>query len=213
MVSCWRTRALSIGEGPTAILLRMGASMRAFLFALFLLGGCLPAASQQVMKGEVKVTPMSSGGVPVGCSLEYILVISDRVYRSGGVVGLTGTFAWLAGKDRMGIAGMFKLGAADFDQNMRKSAFKPASTVLSIGGKVHRPQEPMPCEDNNFVCGAYSTEGSLGVLSAMLNGPIEVGYNRRLGSFDVMVPLDVSNDEMMRLTGCMQNFMRSLKTK
>ena len=187
--------------------------MRALIFALVFIVGVLPAASQQVMKGEVKVTPMSSGGVPIGCSLEYILIISDRVYRSGGVVGLTGTYAWLANRDRMGIAGMFKLGAVDFDHNMRKSAFKPASTVLSIGGKVHRPQEPMPCEDNNYVCGAYSTEGSLGVLSAMLNGPIELGYNRRIGSFDVMVPLDVSNEEMMRLTDCMQNFMRSLKTQ
>ena len=141
------------------------------------------------------------------------MIIADRVYRNGGMVGLIGAYAWMAGRDSPGIAGMFKLGAVDFDENMRPTRFRPATTVLRIGSKPFLPQMPMPCEEDHHVCGAYSTEGSLAVLKAMWDAPIEIGYNRRRGSFDVLVPFDVPNEEMLKLGACVKELAGGLRTQ
>ena len=168
-----------------------------------------PAIAQQPLKSEIKLTPLTSGGHTIGCSLEYTMIIADRVYRSGGMVGLIGAYAWMAGRDTPGIAGMFKLGAVDFDNNMRPSRFRPATTALRIGGKLFMPEAAMPCEEDHDVCGAYSTNGSLAVFKAMWNGPIEIGYNRKQGSFDVLVPFDVPDAEMLKLGACIKELARS----
>lgn len=165
---------------------------------------------QKVMKEEVKITPLTSGGVPVGCSMEYLIMVSDRVYRSGGVVGLTGTYAWISNRDRNGIAGMFKLGVVDFDNAMRKSWVKPATTILRAGGETHPPQSFIQCEDAKYTCGAYSTEASLAVLSGILEGPVQIGFNRKKAGFDVLATIEFSYSHMSALADCMREFMRSL---
>jgi hypothetical protein len=187
--------------------------MRAAILFAVLVFLATPVIAQQPLKSEIKLTPITSGGHTIGCSLEYTMIIADRVYRSGGMVGLIGAYAWMAGRDVPGIAGMFKLGAVDFDQNMRPTRFKPATTALRIGGKPFLPQAPMPCEEDHNVCGAYSTDGSLAVLTAMWDGPIEIGFNRRRGSFDVLVPFDVPNKEMLKLGACIKELAGGFRTQ
>lgn len=169
-----------------------------------------PANAQQLLKGEVRVTPMSSGGQTIGCSLEYTAVAVDRIHRPGRMIGVTGTYAWLAGKDRIGLAGMFKLGVAEFTEAMKPVPFRPASTTLKVGGRTQRAQWGMQCEDPNYLCAAYSTEGALSVFAGLQDDPIAVGFNRTEGGFDLMINLPFTFKEKVQLIDCMQDFMSSL---
>lgn len=107
------------------------------------------------------------------------MMIRDRVYRSGGFVGLTGTYAWLVDGERKGFLGLFKMGTVDFDDGMKGTLFRPFTTTLKIGRTVHRPGQRIPCDKPTYICGAYSMTASTDVFKAMLNEPILMGYNRR----------------------------------
>ena len=140
----------------------------------------------------VKFQPTTVEGKLNGCSLTYLAVQSDRVYKNGDPVIVNGSIL-LSNTDKA-IGLMLKVGLKDFSPPTSKferpnfaylkgkNQNTAAATISSVPG------------DEGYSLYVYSITDSAvqSVFSDLLSGQASIAFNRKPGGMDVVVPLDLS---------------------
>lgn len=145
---------------------------------------------------EVEFQPMQSAGVRYGCTLVYRTIGRDHAYQKGAIVGLVGNIGFMADEKRSNVIVTLKVGIIDgLTQNTPKAvtpffAYLQTPNGTTAKSKVIKFDSDTPGY-RNF---AYQlTDDVLKVYGDIVNGePLTIGYNRKKGGLDVLVPLDLS---------------------
>lgn len=172
-----------------------------------------PARAIDPLESEFKFQDYTSGGRRIGCAMEYVATFPEKTYRKGSLSGVVGGFTWFSRNDESAVVGMLKVGAVDFDDKMVPTIFDVPIGSLKAAGQFQHPDQSIECETKSNYCGVYHGARALNVLNAMIEGPVEIGYARKLGSFDVMVKIPLPQEELVKLAGCMQELLKSAATK
>jgi hypothetical protein len=143
---------------------------------------------------EVEFQPMQSAGIKEGCTLVYRVVGQDHAYRKGNLISLAGNIAYWRNEQRSNIVLGFKIGMIDsLDPNAKPEppffAYLQSPHGTTAGSKAHQNDSDMP----GFRLFVYRLDGDiLKVYEDILSGaPVTIGFNRRKGGLDVLVPLDL----------------------
>jgi len=143
---------------------------------------------------EVKFQPMQSAGIKEGCTLVYHVVSQDYAYRKGNLIALAGNIAYMRNRERSNIVLSFKIGMIDSsDPNAKPEppffAYLQTPHGTTTGSKTIQYDSDMP----GFRLFVYQLDGDiLKVLEDILSGaPVTIGFNRKKGGLDVLVPLDL----------------------
>jgi hypothetical protein len=139
----------------------------------------------------VKFQPIQAGGVLKGCELVFLAVTSDRVYLNGNNVAINGSIV-LRGSDK-GLGLALKIGLKDMTTG---SPFeRPAFAYLQTASASTAKAKQLNFDgDEGYKVFAYSATDT--VILEMLNelmstSKVSIGYNRKEGGMDVLVPLDL----------------------
>jgi hypothetical protein len=139
----------------------------------------------------VKFQPTTVEGKLNGCSLTYLSVQADRVYKNGEPVIVNGGI-WLSTTEKS-IGLMLKVGLKDFgrsDSKFERPHFAylkgkdqntAAATISSVPG------------DEGYSLFMYNIANPAvqSVLSDLFGGQISIAFNRQSGGMDVVVPIDL----------------------
>lgn len=149
-----------------------------------------------VIAGTIKIDfqPMQSAGAKNGCSLIYDAVISDNVYQQGELTLLSGNITYMiSAKGGLSTLGL-KIGLMNtLNPNTR---IEPPffAYIQSLNGTTSKSKSISNDSDiPGFRLFDFQIdENSARVIDDILNGlPIEIGFNRKQGGLDVLVPLDL----------------------
>ena len=139
----------------------------------------------------VKFQPVQVAGDLQGCQLTFWTVTADRTYLDGDRVAVNGSIV-LGAIDR-GLGLMLKVGL----KNMTSlSAFeKPAFAYLQTAtASTAKSQQRSSDGEPGYKLFVYSVadKDTMNVLmELMTSGKASIGYNRKIGGIDVLVPLDL----------------------
>jgi len=141
----------------------------------------------------VKFQPIQVGGSLQGCELVFLVVTADRVYLNGNPVALNGSIS-LRGTDNGGLGLALKLGLKDMT---RESPFeRPAFAYLQTESvSTARAKQQSFDGDKGYKIFVYSVSDKtvLETLKELMGaGKVSIGYNRKNGGMDVLVPLDLT---------------------
>ena len=144
---------------------------------------------------EVEFQPMQSAGIKEGCTLVYRAVGQDHAYRNGNLISLAGSIIYSTNKNRTNIALSLKIGtkeSLDFNAESAPPFFAylqspHGTTAHSILTQFDSPDMP------GFRVFVFQLdEEVLKVYKDIIDGvPVTIGFNRRKGGLDVLVPLDL----------------------
>lgn len=139
----------------------------------------------------VKFQPTTVEGRLNGCSLTYLSVQADRVYKNGEPVIVNGGI-WLAPTDKS-IGLMLKVGLKDFARPTSK--FEPPNFAYLKGKEQNTAAATIssgPGEEG-YGLFVYNMMDSAvqSVFDDLLSGYASIAFNRQRGGMDVVVPLDL----------------------
>lgn len=176
---------------------------RWILFAIifFSFAGQVKGASE--LPHEVVAKEITRGGNLHACSIEFRAIVRDYPYRSGDLVGVTGSInLFLSGPGKLSTS--FKLVANDVMTDGSLQRFKIAEAGVSDPKSIGSGSA-IACEDDRHYCAAMDGDAwisILGVLAASKN--VVLRYNRSPGGLDVKFHLAMESHSVMTLLGCAQ---------
>lgn len=181
----------------------MGARVAPLITALLLNS----AAAAQELPSDVEVSSITKGGVTEGCSVQYTAAAQDHIYKAGGVVGISGSLAWML-HPKMGIAGMMKLVAADFSTTgpSTLNPFPVTHGFVRINEQVFQVEQRYECDQPAGFCGAIGLDKAMKSYEAYAIGGEEIafGFNRTKEGMDVTVTVPTLNPtQSSKLNTCM----------
>lgn len=145
---------------------------------------------------EVEFQPMQSAGVRHGCTLVYRTIGRDHAYQKGAIVGLVGNIGFMADEKRSSVIVTLKVGIIDGLTQSKPKTVTPFFAYLQTPNGTTAKSKVIKFDSDtpgyrNF---AYQlTDDVLKVYGDIVNGePLTIGYNRKKGGLDVLVPLDLS---------------------
>jgi hypothetical protein len=169
--------------------------MRSLVVGMVLLcTSLISAAADDSIIGThwVEFQPVQAGGSLTGCQLVFLAVTADRVYLNGNPVGVNGTIA-LQGSDN-NLLLMLKAGLKDLTLGtpFERPAFAYLQTPSASTAKAEQQSADGEGGYKLFVYRATDEE-VLRLLQEMMDaGKVTIGYNRKKGGLDVLVPLDLT---------------------
>lgn len=139
----------------------------------------------------VKFQPIQVGGALQGCELVFLAVAADRVYLKGNHVAVNGSIVFGGTGKAPGLT--LKIGLKDLTLGspFERPAFAYLQTASVSTAKAK--QQSFDGEEGYkvFVYSATDT-AILGMLKEMMStSKVTIGYNRKSGGMDVLVPLDL----------------------
>lgn len=145
---------------------------------------------------EVAFQPMQSAGIRYGCTLVYRTIGRDYANQKGAIVGLVGNIGFMANEKRSNVIVTLKVGIIDgLTQSAPKTvapffAYLQSPNGTTAKSKFVKFDSDIPGYRNY----AYQlTDDVLKVYGDIVNGEqLTIGYNRKKGGLDVLVPLDLS---------------------
>lgn len=146
------------------------------------------------LEGTTYVVPMnqSSAGTVNGCGFEFKAMAFDTAYKRGAPIVINGSFA--ASKlDAEGIYFTYKLGTFNLtDNGLQPEA--PHYAWIKLGDVMVKPERTIRGESEGYkLYLSKLPEDASGAFDAVIaQGPVSVGFNRKEGGLDVVVPLDLS---------------------
>ena len=166
----------------------------------------LPASSQSIAEileqsfdrlagtNSVSFTPVFSGGILMGCTLEYSAIVRDWGYRQGAFSRVEGSFGFLS--SGAVVAPVLKVVVNDIDMaslSMQPAAPASASIVsgfdTNAGSSIDASESDTP--GSIFIVFASDPPTSM-FLDALVNEKIQLRFARREGGLDVPIDLDLT---------------------
>jgi hypothetical protein len=139
----------------------------------------------------VKFQPTTVEGRLNGCSLTYLSVQADRVYKNGDPVIVNGGI-WLSATEKS-IGLMLKVGLKDFSRPTSK--FERPNFAYLKGKNQNTAAATISSGpgDEGYSLFVYNiTDVAVqSVYSDLLSGEASIAFNRQPGGMDVVVPLDL----------------------
>ena len=139
----------------------------------------------------VKFQPIQVGGSLQGCELVFLAVTADRVYLNGNQVVVNGSVV-LRGSDK-GLGLTLKVGLKDI--TLRTPFERPAFAYLQTASvSMAKARQQSFDGDEGYKVFVYSATNvtALEMLKELTsNNKIAIGFNRKIGGIDVLVPLDL----------------------
>jgi len=166
---------------------------RILLTVLLLLAGSAWSADDSVFGTHwVKFEPFQVAGQLKGCSLVYLAVQADRVYMNGDEVAVNGAISYrITDGNRLAI--IFKVGLKNISKNSPFERPYFAYLQTANGSTAGATQEAFDGDDGYKIFVYSATEAVVQkVFSELLaTSMVTIGYNRRGGGADVLLPLDL----------------------
>jgi hypothetical protein len=144
---------------------------------------------------EVEFQPMQSAGLKKGCTLVYRVVGQDHAYREGSLISLAGNIGYQANEERTLIGLSLKVGMINsLDPSSQPEApffayiqSPHGTTARSKFVEFDSPDRP------GFRYFVFQLDdNAIHVYQDIADGtPVTIGFNRRKGGLDVLVPLDL----------------------
>jgi hypothetical protein len=183
---------------------------------------------------EVEFQPVQSAGIREGCALVYRVVTQDFTQGKADLVSLAGNIHFGTNKQRSSVGLSLKIGAKKtLDPNAKIEppffAYLQSShgtTARSQHAKFDSPDTP------GFRVFMYALDDNvMKVYKDIAEGvPITIGFNRREGGMDILVPLDLgvaettmkadgsyvrrrSDDMVLKFLDCVTDISRQVKDK
>lgn len=143
---------------------------------------------------EVQFVPMRSAGVTFGCTLVFKTIALDHIYERGSLLLAVGNIAYVINREGNNLSFALKLG---LQYPLKDPAMVPPNYAYidSPSGTTAK---------SKFVDGGSDSPGykifiyqvddtSASVIGDLLKGaPVKIGFNRRDGGMDVILPIDLS---------------------
>lgn len=175
------------------------------------------AAEAQDLPNEAEVNSITKGGVPEGCSVQYTTMTRDHVYKSGAVVGISGSLAWLL-HPKMGLGLSLKLIAADLALETPNSLrpFKVEHGFVTVNGNVLQVEQRYSCDQATGFCGAVGLDKAIEVSTAYANGneTVSFGFNRTPNGLDVVAPVTrLTAEQGAQLAQCFVNVLEEAQRR
>jgi hypothetical protein len=140
----------------------------------------------------VKYAPIQVAGDIQGCQLTFLTVTADYVYLNGNNVAANGSIVLSATDRALGL--MLKVGLKDIT-SLSSTFERPAFAYLqTASGSTAKSQQQMYDGDPGyklFVYNATDSDTMKVLLELMTSGKASIGYSRKIGGIDVLVPLDL----------------------
>jgi hypothetical protein len=188
------------------------------LYALILLSQVsrdTPSYAQD-MPSDAVVSPITSGGVKTGCSIQYTTISRDHIYMRGAPVGITGTLAWMNHK-KQGIAVMMKLLAADVDEKSGSpKPFQISHAFVTINNRTLQVEEQFQCDHSAGFCGSIGFDNAMLAMTDLAKGGevVAFGFNRAPKGLDVSIVVPTLNAaQNQRFNGCMLDILQDAQSK
>jgi len=147
-----------------------------------------------VALADLRFTERTAGGKLQACELVYLIAYEDNIYRRGDPVALRGAITVIDAGEKKGIVLGLKITMFDMVQQQAKLA--PIHyAFMSANGHSYAGQEN--AEGNNEEGGllvAYDLLKVPELYGALLNGAVELNFNRNEGASDVTVPVNLFAD-------------------
>jgi len=127
-----------------------------------------------------------------GCQLTFLAVTADRVYLSGNHVAVNGSIVLRATERALGL--MLKVGLKDMtspSSTFERPAFAYLQTAAGSTAKSRQQSAEGEPGYKLFVYSATDNDTMKVLLELMTSGKASIGYSRKIGGIDVLVPLDL----------------------
>ncbi len=141
----------------------------------------------------VKFQPIQVAGDIQGCQLTFLTVIADRVYLDGNQVAVNGSIVLRATDRALGL--MLKVGLKDMtspSSTFERPAFAYLQTSAGTTAKSRQQSDEGEPGYKLFVYSATDNDTMKVLLELMTSGKASIGYSRKIGGIDVLVPLDLT---------------------
>lgn len=180
----------------------MGGYIALPLAAAFFHGHTVAATSESIMKTardlegtfSVNVMNQSSEGVVEACGFEFKALGFDRVYKDGDPFVLSGSFAIRSLKGR-GLYITYKVGTLSFGQqgDIQEKAEAPNYAWMKFDKVLVKPEHKKESDTDgyNLYITAVTKANTSVIETIMKQGKVSIGFNRRDGGLDVVVPIDL----------------------
>lgn len=151
-------------------------------------------AAARLIEGTSFVTPMvqSHEGITDACGFEFKAMSFDTAYLGGDPVIINGSLAIrLFNPKAVGIA--YKLGTFQFEGTELKSS-APTFAWIKVGSVLIKPKKSVPSDSEGYTLYISELPSDMkSFLKALYEQQeVKVGFNRREGGMDVVVPIDLS---------------------
>lgn len=158
------------------------------------------AVSPAVMKaarkleGTIFVIPMNqyTEGNLGSCGFEFKALAFDYVYRGGDPIVVSGSFA-LRKTDAKRIYLAYKFGTFKYETD-KMVPEAPNFAWIKLGSVMVKPEQTVEAETPGYrlYISQLKEDTAQGFLAVTEQRGVSVGFNRRAGGMDVVVPIDLS---------------------
>ena len=175
----------------------MGTQMRLIGLAVVLTcSTCATAGGDKSVIGTywVRYQPIQVSGTLKGCQLNFMATTSDRTYRDGDIIAVNGSIV-IRDYDKGPASTVLVLKVGLKDMTQQSSYERPAFSYLQTktASTARAPQVAVD-GDPGYKLFEYRVADSsvVGVLKEMMIARrVTIGFSRRKGGMDVLVPLDL----------------------
>ncbi|MGV6475544.1 hypothetical protein [Azotobacter vinelandii] len=141
---------------------------------------------------RTKFQPVQIGGVLQGCEITFVTVIADHVYLKGNHVAVNGSVL-LQGNEAGGLALILRVGLMDITLGAQFERPEFAYLQTANFSTAEANHQSFDGEEGYklFVYNALDTSIANALGELVSAGNVSIGYNRKIGGRDVLVPLDL----------------------
>ncbi len=139
----------------------------------------------------VKFQPIQVRGEIQGCQLTFLTVTADRVYLDGNQVAINGSIVLRATDSALAL--MLKVGLKDITSlsTFERPAFAYLQSANASTAKAQQESADGDLGYKLFIYRATDKDTMEVLMELMTSGKTSIGYNRKIGGIDVLVPLDL----------------------
>lgn len=143
---------------------------------------------------SIDAYPQFADGKLFACIVEFNSIVRDDVYRVGSFIKVFGSFGLMSAKNNIAVT--LKIVVHDFDVStgaLTPSA--PANGYFVFGNETSKPSlvAKYPSDVPGALFSVFNIEPTFAKLvSAVDGGKVTFAFNRKDGSADIRVPLDLT---------------------
>lgn len=146
---------------------------------------------------SVKGYPQFSDGKLYACIVEFSSLVQDWTYSKGRLIRVGGSFGFMTAQNAIGIS--LKVIVHDMDsKTLALTPSPPDSAYLISGTKTSKAAfvGKYPSDTPGALFSIFRMDGAFELLiDAIQQEKITIGFNRRAGGMDILVPLDLTVED------------------
>ena len=140
----------------------------------------------------VKFQPIQVAGDLQGCQLTFLTVTADHVYLKGNQVAINGSIALSVNDRALGL--MLKVGLKDLSSPSSTFERPTFAYLQTVSGSTAQSRQKSKDGEEGYKLFVYNAtdNNTMKVLTELTtSGKASIGYSRKVGGMDVLVPLDL----------------------